>query len=102
MGDDLPARFYECVDRKNWSIELIQRGLHIDDNLYTVIYTAVEEEMSSHNILGNKLNHIRVKNVLHIIFANIQHRFPTTFENIPDTWQEKCLAVIAQKCNYNM
>ena len=58
--------------------------------------------MSSHNILGNKLNQIRVKNILHIIFANMQRRFPTTFENIPDAWREKCLAAIAQKCNYNM
>ena len=34
--------------------------------------------------------------------ANIQCHFPTTFENIPDMWREKCLTAIAQKCNYNM
>ena len=102
MEDDLPARFYEYVNQKNWGIDLIQCSLHINNDLYTMIYTAMETEMSSHNILGNKLNQITVKNKLHIIFANIQCRFPTTFENIPDAWREKCLTAIAQKCNYNM
>ncbi len=83
MGDELPARFYEYVDQKNWSIDLIQRGLRINEDLYTTIYTVIEAEMSSYNILGNKLNHIRIKNELQNIFTNIQHRFPTTFENIP-------------------
>lgn len=102
MEDDLPAGFYEYVDRKNWGIDLIQCSLHINSDLYSMIYTAMETEMSLHNILGNKLNQIMVKNKLHIIFANIQCCFPMTFENIPDAWREKCLTAIAQKCNYNM
>ncbi len=102
MGDKLLARFYEYVDWKNWSIDLIQRGLHINEDLYTTIYTAIEAEISSHNILGNKLNHIRIKNELQNIFTNIQCRFPMTFENIPAVWQDKCLTAIAQKCNHNM
>ncbi len=31
-----------------------------------ILYAIGEAEMSSHNILGNKLNQIRVKNELHI------------------------------------
>src|SRR5436189_6290173 len=102
MEDNLPARFYEYVNQKNWGIDLIQCSLCINNDLCTMIYTAMETEMSSHNILGNKLNQIMVKNKLHIIFVNIQCCFPMTFENIPDAWQEKCLTAIAQKCNYNM
>jgi hypothetical protein len=101
MGDDLPAGFYEHVDRKNWTVDIIQRGLCINDDLYTTIYTTMEAEMSLHNLLGNKLNQTNVKKKLHIISANIQQRFPTTFENIPDAWREKCLFAIAQKCNFN-
>jgi len=71
MEDNLPAGFCEYVDQKNWGIDLIQCSLHINNDLYTMIYTAMETEMSSHNILGNKLNQIMVKNKLHIIFVNI-------------------------------
>ena len=69
---NLPTDFYTCIDRKNWSIDIIQRGLHIDDVLYTTIYTAMELEMESRNILGSKLNNIGTKRALQLMFTKIQ------------------------------
>jgi hypothetical protein len=102
MADDLPSGFYENIDRKNWTVNIIQHGLGINNELYTTIYTAIETEMRSQNILGHKLNQNLVKKQLKPIFANIIPRFSTTFDAIPLLWREKCLMAIAQKCNYNM
>src|SRR6266436_10049493 len=102
MTDNLPSEFYENIDRKNWTVNIIQRGLRINNKLYTTIYTAIETEMRSQNILGHKLNQSLVKKQLKLILANIILRFSTTFDAIPLLWREKCLMAIAQKCNYNM
>ena len=102
MADDLPSGFYENIDRKNWTVNIIQHGLGINNELYTTIYTAIETEMRSQNILGHKLNQNLVKKQLKPIFANIIPRFSTTFDAIPLLWREKYLMAIAQKCNYNM
>jgi len=98
---NLPTDFYKCIDRKNWSIDVIRRGLQIDDVLYTTIYTTMELELESRNILGSKLNNIGTKRALQLMFTKIQQSFPAVFENIPATWREKCLVALAQKCNYN-
>jgi hypothetical protein len=97
----LPTTFYECIDRKNWSIDIIQRGLQIDDRLYTAIYTTIESQMKSRDILGSKLNTIRAKQQLLHVFAEVRLTFPAVFENIPEAWCEKCFTALAQKCNYN-
>ena len=102
MTDNLPSEFYENIDRKNWTVNIIQQGLRINNELYTTIYTAIETEMRSQNILGHKLNQSLVKKQLKLILANIILRFSTTFDAIPPLWREKCLMAIAQKCNYNM
>src|SRR5947209_5945804 len=57
--------------------------------------------MKSRNILGSKLNNIKAKQELHKLFSKIRQQYPTIFENIPTTWQEKCLVALAQKYNYN-
>ena len=101
MADNLPSGFYENIDRKNWTVNVIQHGLRIDNELYTTIYTAIETEMRSQNILGHKLNQSLVKKQLKPILANIVPHFSTTFDAIPLLWREKCLMAIAQKCNYN-
>ena len=102
MTETLPGGFYENIDRKNWTVNVIQHGLGINNKLYTTIYTAIETEMGSQNILGHKLNQSLVKKQLKLILANIIHRFSTTFNAIPLLWRKKCLIAIAQKCNYNM
>ena len=101
MAEDLPGGFYENIDRKNWTVNVIQYGLGIN-NEYITIYTAIETEIRSQNILGHKLNQSLVKKQLKLILANIIPRFSTTFDAIPLLWREKCLMAIAQKCNYNM
>jgi hypothetical protein len=101
MADDLPSGFYENIDRKNWTVNVIQHGLRINNELYTTIYTAIETEMRSQNILGHRLNQSLVKKQLKPILANIILSFSTTFDTIPPLWREKCLMAIAQKCNYN-
>ena len=102
MADHLPSGFYENIDRKNWTVNVIQHGLRINNELYTTIYTAIETEMRSQNILGHRLNQSLVKKQLKPILANIILSFSTTFDTIPLLWREKCLMAIAQKCNYNM
>ena len=46
MDDNKPLSFYENIDRKNWTVEIIQRGLHISNDAYTSICTVMEKEMS--------------------------------------------------------
>ena len=86
MTDNLSSEFYENIDRKNWTVNVIQRGLRINNELYTTIYTAIETEMRSQNILGHKLNQHLVKKQLKLILANIILRFSTTFDDIPLLW----------------
>ena len=102
MDENIPLGFYENVDRKNWTVEFIQRGLHISNDTYVSICSVMEKEMSSHEVLGLLLKQPAVKRKLQPIFIHIIQRFPATFDNIPHTWRDKCLAAIAQKCNYNM
>ena len=101
MADNLPSEFYENIDQKNWTVNIIQQGLGIDNDLYTAIYIAIETKMRSQNILGYKLNQNLIKKQLKLVLANIIIHFSTTFNAIPHLWQEKCLMAIAQKCNYN-
>ena len=86
MTDNLSSEFYENIDRKNWTVNVIQHGLRINNELYTTIYTAIETEMRSQNILGHKLNQNLVKKQLKLILANIILRFSTTFDAIPLLW----------------
>ena len=102
MAEDLPSGFYEVIDRKNWTVDVIQHGLRINNAQYTTIYTAIETEMRTHNILGHRLNKSHVKRQLNLLLDDIVCRFSTTFDNIPHSWRDKCLTAIAQKCNYNM
>jgi hypothetical protein len=102
MDDNMPLSFYENIDRKNWTVEIIQRGLHISNDTYASICTVMEKEMRSHEVLGLLLKQPVVKKKLQPIFTYIIQRFPAIFENIPCAWREKCLTAIAQKCNYNM
>ena len=86
MAEELPGGFYENIDRKNWTVNVIQHGLRINNELYTTIYTAIETEMRSQNILGHKLNQGLVKKQLKLILANIVLHFSTTFDAIPLLW----------------
>ena len=86
MVDNLPSEFYENIDRKNWTVNVIQHGLRIDNELYTAIYTAIETEMRSQNILSHKLNQSLVKKQLKLILTNIILRFSTTFDTILHLW----------------
>src|SRR5580692_2504235 len=101
MTDNLSSEFYENINRKNWTVNVIQYGLCINNELYTTIYTAIETEMRSQNILSHRLNQSLVKKQLKPILANIILSFSTTFDTILLLWREKCLMAIAQKCNYN-
>jgi hypothetical protein len=102
MDNNMPLSFYENIDRKNWTVEIIQRGLYISNNTYASIYIVMEKEMRSYEVLGLLLKQPVVKKKLQPIFTFIIQRFPATFKNIPCAWREKCLTAIAQKCNYNM
>ena len=64
MTDNLPSEFYENINWKNWTVNVIRHGLQINNELYTTIYTAIEMEMRSQNILGHKLNQSLVKKQL--------------------------------------
>ena len=61
MAEDLPGGFYEIINWKNWTVEVIQHGLRINNELYTRIYMDIETEMRTHNILGHRLNKSHVK-----------------------------------------
>jgi hypothetical protein len=102
MAADLLSGFYDIIDRKNWTVEVIQHRLRINNKLYITIYMAIETEMRTNNILGHRLNKSHVKRQLNLLLADIVCCFSTTFNNIPHSWQDKCLTAITQKCNYNM
>jgi hypothetical protein len=83
MDNNIPLSFYENTDRKNWTVEIIQHGLHIGTDTYASICMVMEKEMCSHEVLGLLLKQPIVKKKLQPIFTQIIQRFPATFGNIP-------------------
>src|SRR6266436_2582424 len=83
MDNNMPLGFYENTDRKNWTVEIIQRGLHISNDTYASICTVMEKEMRSQEVLGLLLKQPIVKKKLQPIFTQIIQRFPATFEKFP-------------------
>ena len=92
---------YDRVNVKNWSTQLIKTGLRIDQPTYDAIYTAVEHEMASRDLLGKRLNTIPHKLELKRTASAILIQFPSVFDDIPETWRARCLGALARKCNYN-
>src|SRR5580692_172276 len=76
MDDNMPLSFYENIDRKNWTVEIIQRSLHISNDTYASICTVMEKEMRSHEVLGLLLKQPVVKKKLQPIFTYIIQCFP--------------------------
>jgi len=45
MDDNIPLSFYENIDRKNWTVEIIQGGLYISNDIYVLICIVMEKEI---------------------------------------------------------
>lgn len=99
-----PLEFYTgsaTNPTKNWSKDLIKRGLCIDDTQYVQVYREIEERMLDGGILGLRLNTQRNKDRLEPILLLVVARFQDTFQGIPEGWIARCLQAIAQKCTNN-
>ena len=95
------AHSYDLAMVVNWSIQSIKSGLQIEQSIYDAIYSAVECEMTERGLLRKRLNTIPSKRRMQEVSAVIYTKFPVVFDEIPQAWKDKCLLVIAQKCNYN-
>jgi hypothetical protein len=69
--------------------------------MYDAIYSAMEQEMVEHGLLGGRLNTIPSKTRMHNLSSMIYTRFPSVFDPVPQAWKDRCLLAMAQKCNYN-
>ena len=99
-----PLEFYTGLSTnptKNWSKDLIKRGLCIDDTQYIQVYREIEERMLDRGILGLRLNTQRNKDRLEPVVSSVVARFRDTFQGIPEGWTARCLQAIAQKCTNN-
>lgn len=96
-----PTTSDDEVRKKNWSVEDVRSGLGIEAGVYSQIYTAIEAQLQSMNMLGAKVNTITNKANVVTICAHIVSLFPNIFHNIPPTRRDHCLAMIVRKCCYN-
>ena len=82
-------------------MQYIKAGLSVDDKTYASIRTRLQREMSTLDLLGKRLNTGRNKKLLRVAFTNVYTAFNSTFHTVPSRWKEKCVTILAQRCNYN-
>ena len=97
----LPLPFYEPPYPKNWPMEYIKKGLQIDDETYRKICRTVVAELERMGILGAMLNSDACKEQIDSIVKPLLSSYPAVMTGLPLPWLQKCVRVIAQKCNYN-
>ncbi len=84
-----------------WSQDIVQHELSIDKRMYALLLSKLQTQMTTLNLLEERLNIIRVKAVLQWGFTVIYHKFNNVFCDVSELWKNRCLTFLAQWCNYN-
>ncbi len=84
-----------------WSQDIVQHELSIDECMYTLLLSKLQTQMTTLDLLEERLNTVRVKAVLWWGFTVIYCEFNNVFCDVPELWKDRCLTFLAQWCNYN-
>ncbi len=84
-----------------WSQDIVQCELSIDEHMYTLLLSKLQTQMTTLDLLEERLNTVRVKAVLQWGFTVIYCKFNDVFCDVLKLWKNKCLTFLTQQCNYN-
>jgi len=84
-----------------WSQDIVQHGLSIDKRMYVLLLSKLQTQMTTLDLLEERLNIVRVKAVLWQGFTVIYHKFNNVFCDVSELWKNRCLTFLTQWCNYN-
>ena len=84
-----------------WSQDIVQHELSIDKRMYTLLLSKLQTQMTTLDLLEERLNTVRVKAVLQWGFTVIYCKFNNVFCDVPELWKNRCLTFLTQWCNYN-
>jgi len=84
-----------------WSQDIVQCGLSIDERMYALLLSKLQTQMTTLDLLEERLNIIRVKAVLWWGFTVIYCEFNNVFCDVSELWKNRCLTFLTQQCNYN-
>ncbi len=84
-----------------WSQDIVQCGLSIDERMYALLLSKLQTQMTTLDLLEERLNIVKVKAVLQQGFTVIYCEFNNVFCDVLELWKNRCLTFLAQWCNYN-
>jgi len=84
-----------------WSQDIVQCELSIDEHMYVLLLLKLQTQMTTLDLLEERLNIVKVKAVLWWGFTVIYHKFNNVFCDVFKLWKNRCLTFLAQWCNYN-
>ena len=84
-----------------WLQDIVQHELSIDECMYVLLLLKLQTQMTTLDLLEERLNIIRVKAVLWWGFIVIYCEFNNVFCDVSELWKNRCLTFLAQWCNYN-
>jgi len=84
-----------------WLQDIVQHELSIDERMYVLLLSKLQTQMTTLDLLEERLNIVRVKAVLWWGFTVIYCEFNDVFCDVPELWKNRCLTFLTQWCNYN-
>jgi len=84
-----------------WSQDIVQHELSIDERMYVLLLLKLQTQMTTLDLLEERLNIIKIKAVLWWGFIVIYCEFNNVFCDVSELWKDRCLTFLAQWCNYN-
>ena len=96
-----PTTFYANDNPKNWTVEVISRGLMVEETGCKEIRLVLKRAMEKRHLIGNSLsaphNEVKLKEAL----KEMEVEFPLVFRSdIPRQWLESCKLGMARKISY--
>ncbi len=84
-----------------WSQDIVQHELSIDECMYVLLLSKLQTQMTTLDLLEERLNTVRIKAVLQWGFTVIYCEFNDVFCDVSELWKNRCLTFLTQWCNYN-
>ncbi len=84
-----------------WSQDIVQCELSIDEHMYVLLLLKLQTQMTTLDLLKERLNIVRVKAVLWWGFTVIYCKFNNVFCDVLKLWKNRCLTFLTQQCNCN-
>jgi len=95
------SMLYKEVDVITWSEDIVWCELNINKYMYTCLLLKLQTQITTLNLLEERLNTVKVKAVFWWEFIIIYCKFNNVFCDVFKSWKNKCLTFLTQWCNYN-